>query len=85
VNGLEIVLFSLDLSDPSLSAVDSPALIPPVFDDYPSRRFRLLFRTGQVEGSLTSLGPSAVPEPAAGLLLVVSLGAMTLRNRSKRL
>jgi hypothetical protein len=87
VNGMPLVGFGLDLRDSSGAALSGLSLVPPVFSDYQSRTFGLVFEFNRfgaqavLTGTLTSLSvveptppsPTTAPEPASLALLGAGL------------
>lgn len=93
VNGLPPRLFSISLLGPS-EPLDYLQIVQPVFADYAERRFELMFDEVRneegfivfplVRGTLTSLAPTAVPEPATALLLLAGVLPYMRQRRCAR-
>ena len=89
VNGNVPFHFSLTLVDDSGTALDN-ALVPPVFANYSSGTFVLLFSdpnlgtSSLVGGPITSLNPIATPEPPTALLLLAGVAGILGMRRLRR-
>jgi hypothetical protein len=88
VNGDPLFFFSLNLGDPSGTALGND-LVPPVFENYAERQFMLGFLGAEglefVGGSISSLAATGVPEPASAVLLVAGLSLIAPRRRHRAL